>query len=194
LRKYFYLILLVAIFLLAGCNREVIETNMSKKVADFSFTTESNESLALDDLKGKYWIADFIFTNCTTVCLPMSANMKYLQDTTIDKGYDIQFVSFSVDPDYDSPDILTEYAADYEADLNSWTFLTGYDFDTIRELSIKSFQSPVYAPVDGDDQVMHGTNFFLVNPQGKVIKKYDGVQSSNMEIILDDLEQIFAAS
>lgn len=194
MRKYFYLILLVAIFLLAGCNREVIETNMSKKVADFSFTTESNESLALDDLKGKYWIADFIFTNCTTVCLPMSANMKYLQDTTIDKGYDIQFVSFSVDPDYDSPDILTEYAADYEADLNSWTFLTGYDFDTIRELSIKSFQSPVYAPVDGDDQVMHGTNFFLVNPQGKVIKKYDGVQSSNMEIILDDLEQIFAAS
>src|SRR5699024_4491237 len=189
-----YIFLLVFIILLAGCNREVIDTNMSKKVADFSFTTESDDTLELDDLKGQYWIADFIFTNCTTVCLPMTANMKGLQDTITDKGYDIQFVSFSVDPDFDSPDVLREYAADYDADLTSWTFLTGYDFDTIRELSIKSFQSPVYAPVDGDDQVMHGTNFFLVNPQGKVIKKYDGVQSSNMEIILKDLEQIFASS
>src|SRR5690625_7542927 len=96
------------------------------------------ESLSLEDLNGSWWVADFVFTNCTTVCLPMSTNMSALQDKLAEENIDVQLVSFSVDPDYDQPEVLREYAEDYEADLSNWTFLTGYDFQTIRELSIKS--------------------------------------------------------
>lgn len=191
LKKYLRLFIIGFILFLVGCNED-IETNMSEKVADFSFTTQDEETLSLDDLKGQWWVADFIFTNCTTICLPMTHNMTNLQNSINEENLDVQLVSFSVDPDYDTPEVLKEYAESYEADLNNWTFLTGYDFDTIKELSIKSFRSMVQEASPGDDQVLHGTSFFLVNPEGKVVKRYDGVESNEMELILDDLRAVLS--
>jgi len=189
MRKWVFIILIGCALLMASCNEE-IDTNMSEEVDDFSFTTQDEETLTLNDLKGEWWIADFIFTNCTTVCLPMTRNMKALQDDINEENLDVQLVSFSVDPDYDTPEVLREYAEEYDADLDNWTFLTGYDFDTIKEFSIKSFRSMVKEPQPGDDQVTHGTSFFLVNPEGKIIKQYDGTQSDELEQILDDLKTV----
>ncbi|WP_138417344.1 SCO family protein [Aquibacillus sediminis] len=188
-KRCFLLFLFVAsVVLLAGCGD--IETNMSRDVQDFEFTTQDNETLALEDLEGEWWIADFIFTNCTTICLPMTSNMSKLQDRLNEEDLDAQLVSFSVDPDYDTPEVLTEYAEDYQADLSNWTFLTGYDFETIKELSIKSFQSWLEEAPEGSDQVTHGTKFFLVNPEGKAIKFYDGTQSDEIETIIEDLKKV----
>lgn len=161
---------------------------MSEKVPNFEFTTQNNETLSLDDLEGQWWIADFVFTNCVTVCLPMTSNMSSLQEKIKDEGIEnVHLVSFSVDPDYDSPEVLKEYAEQYNADDQLWSFLTGYDFDTIKELSIKTFRNLVQEAEPGSDQVTHGTRFFLVNPEGKVIKNYDGVKADEMDIILEDL-------
>lgn len=188
MRKLFFLLLIIPALLLAACGNDEVESNMSERVADFNFTTQDNESLSLDDLQGQWWVADFIFTNCTTVCLPMSSNMSLLQEKIKDEELEnIQLVSFSVDPDYDTPKVLKEYGERYDADHNIWNFLTGYEFDTIKELSIKSFRSLVQEPESGSDQVMHGTRFFLVNPEGKVIKNYDGVKADEMDVIAEDL-------
>ncbi|HEY4599713.1 MAG TPA: SCO family protein [Cerasibacillus sp.] len=186
-------ILLIGLSLiLAACGKENIETNMSEDVIDFEFTTQDNEKLSLDDLKGQYWLADFVFTNCTTVCLPMTTNMSNLQDMMKEEGLDekIQLVSFSVDPDRDTPEALKQYAEDYDADLSNWTFLTGYDFETIKEISIKSFKSLLAEPPEDDDQVTHGTRFYLVNPEGKVIKYYNGTESASMHTIVDDMKKL----
>lgn len=193
MRKRQILIVTVGLLLfLTACGDpyKAIEPNMDEEVADFNFTTQDNESFGLKDLDGTWWIADFIFTNCTSVCLPMSSNMSALQDKLKDENIDIQLVSFSVDPDYDQPDVLKEYAEMYDADLSSWTFLTGYDFQTIRELSIKSFRSLVQAPERNSDQVMHGTAFMLVTPDGQIIKSYDGVAPSEIDVIVEDLKTI----
>lgn len=188
--KRLLFILGISLFLI-GCEDEPIETNMNEDVLDFEFTTQDNETLSLEDLEGEYWITDMIFTNCRTVCLPMTANMKTLQDRFVEEGLDdVQFVSFTVDPDYDTPEVLKEYGESYDADFSNWTFLTGYDFDTIKEISIKSFKSPLMEPLDGDDQVTHGTRFYLVNPEGKVVKYYDGVESGSMESIVNDMRKI----
>lgn len=181
---------LVLLMTLAACSSYPIETNMSEEVNDFEFTTESNETFSLDDLDGTYWIADFVFTNCTTVCLPMTSNMSYLQDLINEEGLDVRLVSFSVDPDYDTPEVLTDYAEEYDADLDNWTFLTGYDFQTIKELSIKSFKSMLQEPPEGTDQVTHGTSFYLVDPDGNVIKSYNGVQRDSMDEIFEDLKKL----
>lgn len=180
------------LLLLAACSDpyKAIEPNMDEEVADFTFTTQDNKSFSLEDLSGKWWIADFIFTNCTSVCLPMTTNMSTLQDKLKKENIDVQLVSFSVDPDYDQPDVLKDYAAIYDADLSNWTFLTGYDFQTIRELSIKSFRSLVQAPKGKDDQVMHGTGFMLVTPEGKIIKSYDGVSPAEIDDIVEDLKTL----
>ncbi|MDY0409368.1 SCO family protein [Virgibacillus soli] len=189
MRKIIKVILFASLLLLVACG-EKIETNMNKDVLDFSFTTQDNETLSLDDLKGKYWIADMIFTNCTSVCLPMTNNMTKLQNMARDEGIDIQLVSFSVDPDYDTPEVLTEYAEQYGADLSNWAFLTGYDFDTIKEISIKSFMSPLMPPPEGNDQVTHGTRFYLIDPEGVAIKSYNGVESATISTIIDDLKKL----
>lgn len=176
------------LFVLVGCGayRE-IDPNHSVKVADFSFTTQDEETLRLEDLEGKWWVANFIFTNCEDVCMPMTYHMALLQDKLDEQDLDVHMVSFSVDPEYDTPSILKEFAEEYEADFSNWSFVTGYDFQTIRELSIKSFRSLVQAPDQGSDQVMHGTDFMLVTPDGEMIKTYDGLSAEEMDLIIEDL-------
>lgn len=191
MRKFNMIIFALFIFLL-GCGESYkeIDPNASETIADFSAITQDNEAFDLEDLSGKWWIADFVFTNCTTVCLPMTYNMSVLQDKLIEEDLSIELISFSVDPDYDSPEVLKEYADDYEADLGSWTFLTGYDFQTIKELSIKSFRSLLQVAERGSDQVTHGTEFMLVTPDGKLIKKYDGLSVGEMDNIIADLKKL----
>lgn len=190
--RFFQVLIFVLILLLVACGGEYreINPNMSEKVANFSFTTQNNEQLSLDDLKGEWWIADFIFTSCTTVCLPMTNNKSILQKKLRDNNLDVQLISFSVDPDFDSPEVLKEYAEQYDADFSNWSFLTGYDFQTIKELSIKSFRSLVQAPGRGTDQVTHGTGFMLVTPDGKYIKSYNGLDAKEMDLIVEDLNKI----
>ncbi|WP_096270005.1 SCO family protein [Paucisalibacillus globulus] len=189
--RLFQVLMFIPIILLFACGEySEINPDMSETVADFSFTTQDNEVLSLNDLKGEWWIADFVFTNCETVCLPMTYNMSNLQRKLKENDIDVQLVSFSVDPDYDSPEVLKEYAMQYDADFSNWNFLTGYDFQTIRELSIKSFRSLVLAPNNGSDQVTHGTSFMLVTPDGKYIKSYDGVDADEMDRIVGDLKKV----
>ncbi|MGJ9458594.1 SCO family protein [Oceanobacillus sp. CF4.6] len=187
--KYLFLIFTLSIFLTA-CGDYPIETTMSQDVEAFEFTTQDNDQLSLTELEGEWWIADFIFTNCTTVCLPMTSNMASLQTKLNEEDIDAQLVSFSVDPDYDSPEVLKAYGKSYNADFSNWTFLTGYDFNTIKELSITSFKNLVAEAPDGTDQVTHGTSFFLVSPEGKVIKNYSGVESAAVDTIVQDLKEV----
>ncbi|KKE79091.1 SCO family protein [Oceanobacillus caeni] len=187
--KFLKFLSLSLFLFLAACGGYPIETNMSQEVANFNFTTQDNESLSLKDLEGEWWIADFIFTNCTTVCLPMTHNMSQLQSKLKEENLDVKLVSFSVDPEFDSPEVLKQYGESYEADFTNWSFLTGYDFDTIKELSIKSFKNLVVEPKE-DDQVMHGTSFFLVSPEGEVIKNYSGVDATEIDSIVADLKEL----
>lgn len=188
MRQLFLLIGLSII--LSACGGYPIETTMSEEVPEFEFVNQEGESFGLKDLEGEWWIADFIFTNCTTVCLPMTANMAKLQEMMKEEGIDAQLVSFSVDPDFDTPEILKAYGESYKADFSNWNFLTGYDFDTIKELSIKTFKSILAEPPEGTNQVTHGTSFFLVSPEGEVIKSYNGAISDNMKSIISDLKKV----
>src|SRR5699024_11187187 len=72
----------------------------------------------------------------------------------------------------------------------SWDFLTGYDFKTIKKLSIKSFRSLLQEPEPGDDQVTHGTNFYLVDPDGNIVKNYNGVGGQSKYKIMEDIVRL----
>lgn len=178
---------LVVLFFIFQEDSLPIETNISETIDNFSFTTQDHEPLSNEDLEGGWWIADFVFTNCETVCLPMTYHMGQLQTQLIDEQLPIQLVSFSVDPDYDAPEVLKEYGAHEDADFSSWHFLTGYDFETIKELSIKSFRAFLKEPESGSNQVTHDTRFFLVDPEGNIVKGYDGVDPTSVDAILEDV-------
>lgn len=176
------LALLLTLFL-AACNQG-IEDPLEWEIEDFTFTNHNNEEFGSADLKGEVWLADFVFTNCTTVCLPMMANMTDLQGQLEAEGLDVQIVSFSVDPTFDQPETLKSYAENYGADLSSWNLLTGYSPQEIDEFAMDNFQTLARKP-ENDDQVIHGTYFYLVNQEGVIMKSYDGLNPPVEEILSD---------
>lgn len=181
--------LLLVVFFLAACGEE-FEGNITSEIQDFSFTNQDGETVTQDSLEGNFWVANFIFTSCDTVCPPMTANMASLQDKLKEAGLDdVKLVSFTIDPENDTKTDLKEFGKARGASFDNWHFLTGYDFQTIKELSIKSFKSALEDLPDSD-QFMHGTNFFLVSPEGKAINYYSGIKAAAMDKIVEDIKKI----
>ncbi|SDJ18682.1 SCO family protein [Salimicrobium halophilum] len=181
---------LLLLLLLTGCGGEDIETNMSREIIELSAVNQHHEQVNVEqEMEGEYWITNLIFTSCTTVCPPMTGNMARLQNELEEEGLDTRLASFTVDPDTDDVETLKDFAEDYQPDFDRWSFYTGYSFEEIKEFSIKSFQSPLQK-LDNSDQFAHATGFFLVTPDGEVIKNYQGTNSEAMEKIISDLKQL----
>lgn len=184
MRKTFWILPLALLaLLLSGCSSG-IEDPLNWEIEDFTFTNQDNEEVGLADLKGEVWLADFVFTNCTTVCLTMTPNMVDLQQQFKDEGMDVRIVSFSVDPTVDKPEVLKSYAENYGADLASWDLLTGYAPEFLDRFAMDNFRTVARKPEDSD-QVLHGTGFYLVDKNGVIMKTYDGVNPPVEDIISD---------
>ena len=93
-------------------------------VPDFALVERNGRQVSLEDLRGKVWLANFIYTACTETCPLQSLEMSRLQQDFADAP-DARFVSITVDPDHDTPAALAEYARRYRADPARWLFLTG---------------------------------------------------------------------
>ena len=106
------LLVFILLSLLVACGGK-IEGNMSEQLPEFEYTTQNGEKFGLSDVKGQWWLASFVYTNCKTVCPVMTKNMAKLQKELKANKLDIQIVSFSVDPEFDTPEILKEYAQGY---------------------------------------------------------------------------------
>ena len=130
----------------------------------FKLTERSGKQVALSDLKGQVWVADFIFTHCADVCPVMSLRMKNLQETAERHG--IRLVSFSVDPSRDTPEVLSTYADQYGADKNRWLFLTGKE-DFIHALAIKGFHLGV-DKAGKETPILHSDKFVLIDRKGRI--------------------------
>src|SRR5262245_28324698 len=108
------------------------------EVSDFQLTERSGRTINRDDLKSKVWVAGFVCTRCTGQCRQIAASMAALQEKLAGQK-DVYLVSFSVDPEHDTPKVLTEYAKQYSADPDRWLFLTG-DRAKMYELIEKGFK------------------------------------------------------
>lgn len=142
-------------------------------VKDFTYTNQDGKKVSQKDLKGKVWVADFIFTRCTHVC-PMTMPIKVKLDEKLRaEGLDVQFVSFSVEPDRDTPDVLKAYAKKYKDDLKKSQYLTGYNFQQIKEFAKDSFGQEL---VQKEQGVSHGRSFYIIDASGKVVQEFDGTK------------------
>ncbi len=187
-----YLLYFISLFffgiVLNACSSDPIESNMSEQVEDFSFITQDEESLSLDDLKDDWWVAYMSYTDCRTVCPRTTANMVEIQSKLKKDGLQPQIVSFNVDPENDTVEDLKEYAKEYKVDLATWDFLTGYDFETIQNLSEQSFLAALES--GAADQMSHSYMFYLINPDGEVVKKYDGMSINENNDLIADLKKV----
>ncbi|MBA3312068.1 MAG: SCO family protein [Planctomycetota bacterium] len=160
-------------------------------VADFSFTERSGETVTKQDLLGKPWIVGFIFTRCAGPCPKVSGQMSVLQDALADA--DVRLVTMTVDPDYDTPDVLSRYAEAYGADAEKWLFLTG-DKDTLHGYITKEFLQSVEEMQGADRkpgfEVLHTTNLMLVDAKGVVRGKYNAQEPEDMAKLRRDVKRL----
>ena len=138
----------------------------------FAYPDQNGHRITKEDLHGYVWIADFFFSSCTTICPIMTARMSQLQKAISTPR--IHFVSFSVDPDHDTPAVLKQYSRMWEADDSRWHFLST-EKRTLAETAagMKTFVHPP----DKDTQIQHSSIFILVDGNGKVRGVYDGTES-----------------
>ncbi|MGE7909428.1 SCO family protein [Lysinibacillus xylanilyticus] len=177
--------------ILTACGSYKFEPEMNIEVQDFSVTNQKNEKVSLNDMKGKPSLVMFIFTNCNSICPPMTYNMTEVQKELQDKGVeDYQIVAFSVDPQVDSPEVLTNYLKTYSVpDESKWQLLTGYDQKFIEQFAMKSFNSVVKNDPNSD-QVIHMGSYYLVNADGIVVKDYSGTTDVPVETIVADMKAL----
>ena len=180
MRFSFLSVLLSLVLLLSACGSSAIE--------DFSYTDHRGEPVSSEDLKGTPWLATFVFTNCETVCPPMTFNLSEIQEEFEAEGLqEYKIVAFSVDPSVDTPETMQEYLAQYSVpDESKWHLLTGYTQPEIAEFAKDNFSSFVRDDPESD-QVIHGTSFYLVDQEGVVVNNYDGFADVPVEEIKEDM-------
>ncbi len=163
---------------------EALTETVPVSVPDFSLTNQQGEPLALSDMAGKIWVADFIFTNCPTICPAMTQEMVRLQSEFV--ADPVYFVSFSVDPERDTPRVLSRYATTYGADDRRWHFLTG-DKAEIYQLAEQGFS---LAAGHNGSEILHSPRFVLVRADGDIHDFYDSRSGPAMLRLRRDIKTL----
>ncbi len=133
-------------------------------VPDFSLTDQTGATVTRDSLRGHVWVTDFFFTRCKGPCPLMTARMAELQKALV-KAPEVKLVSVTVDPGHDTPEVLREYGAEFQAEPGRWKLLTG-DPEAVRRLVTEGFLQPLGE--DDSGELLHGTMFMLVDGNGMV--------------------------
>jgi cytochrome oxidase Cu insertion factor (SCO1/SenC/PrrC family) len=152
-------------------------------VAPFAFTEAHGQTIRREDLLGEPWIASSIFTRCTGPCPMVTSTMKKLAARLA--GSRTKLVTFSVDPEYDTPEVLEHYAHDAGADPKRWLFLTGKT-DAIDAFIRASFVSPVERDARAaiGEHVSHSTRIVVVDKLGRVRGQYSGETDADVDAIV----------
>ena len=152
---------------------------------DFSLTERSGKPIGLAQMRGTIWIADFIYTNCQDTCPLQTAEMAKLQ-VELAAQKDIKLVSFSVDPEKDTPSVLSQYADRYEADIDRWLFLTG-EREEIKTLVQSGFRLSAATATSDDGVILHSPRFVLIDRQAQIRGYYDSRDNDALQRLRRDV-------
>jgi protein SCO1/2 len=148
----------------------------------FTLTTQDGRRLSLDELRGKIVVVTFIYTSCPDACPLLTAKMAALQnDLGRLFGPEVFFVSISVDPERDTPEVLTRYAQAHGANLDGWAFVTG----TPDEIRTVTRQYGIYTKEPAGGGGDHTFLTSLVDPRGSLRVQYMGVRFDPDELLHD---------
>ena len=196
--RWFGLAWLLVVLMLSGCgtgseqSSQYEDLPVLSAVPEFALTERSGRTVDSSEFAGRVWVANFVFTQCAGPCPLLSQRMSRLQESLADQP-DVQLVSFSVDPDNDTPEVLRGYAKRWGADPKRWLFLTGDKADLYHlikdgfKLAISDGGEP-----DSPDPgiITHSLRFVLVDRQGNIRGYYQGGESDLEEQILPAIQQL----
>jgi protein SCO1/2 len=156
-------------------------------VPGFQLTNQNGQPFGSAQLSGKIWIADFIYTTCPGPCLMISGRMSELQKPLYKT--DVHLVSFSVDPEKDTPEVLRAYADKLQAKPGHWDFLTGAK-SAIYNLSHDGFKLAVSDGSEAQGIPVHSTRMVLVDRHGQIRGYYDATEPEAITKLLADTNHL----
>jgi cytochrome oxidase Cu insertion factor (SCO1/SenC/PrrC family) len=161
------------------------------RVPDFALTSQKGEQVTLASLAGRPFVLSAVFTRCTGPCPSITANMQRLQAELADTG--VLLVTLSVDPGFDTPQVLRAYAEEHGADEERWLFLTGPE-EEVYALLRGGFRLAVDRATPGQEvpgqEVTHATKLVAVDGQGRIRGFYDGRSDAGREDLQERMKAI----
>jgi protein SCO1/2 len=151
-------------------------------IPEFLLTTQDNEYRGKQEMVNKITIVDFFFTSCPSICPIMSTEMERVNDAFRNES-DVQIYSISLDPDFDTPEILKEYAERHNATPGKWFFLTG-SRENIYNLARCGFILPSIDGYGEPDDFVHSDKFVLVDQLGRIRGYYSGTNRDEVDRLI----------
>jgi cytochrome oxidase Cu insertion factor (SCO1/SenC/PrrC family) len=158
------------------------------EVPSFSLVERSGRPLSLADLRGKVWVADFIFTRCQGPCPLMTGRMATLADDLAGIE-DVRFVSISADPAHDMPAVLAKYAESYEVKDPRWLFATGKEDEIVK--TSRGMLLAIETPdAEKPNAIVHSEKMVLVDRHGRIRGYYDPMNAEEYERLRRDVRRL----
>ncbi len=149
--------------------------------ADFTLTDETGRSVNRSAFDGSVVLVSFIFTRCTDVCPLLSSTLADIADDLAAEGRDFHFLTVTVDPRNDTPQVLKDYAENIGYDPTRWSFLTG----ATRDVVTVARDYGVFMTADPDSTIEHSLVTTLVDRQGRMRVQYLGENFDTSELLAD---------
>ena len=151
-------------------------------IPEFTFTNQEGKPIGRAQMEGKITVVDFFFTSCPSICPVMSKEMARVNDMFRDEPQ-VQLMSISIDPEYDTPQILKKYAEEHQAIPGKWHFLSGPKQETFQ-LARCGFVLPALDGNGVPDDFVHSDKFMLIDEQGRIRGYYSGTTREQVDLLI----------
>ncbi|WP_194777094.1 SCO family protein [Pararhodonellum marinum] len=151
-------------------------------IPEFTFVSQDSSRIGREDMEGKITIVDFFFTSCPSICPIMSNEMNRVQDAFRERE-EVQIFSISIDPEYDSPEVLAAYADRHEAKKGKWFFLNGPK-DEVYDLARCGFILPTLDGKGIPEDFVHSDKFALIDEKGRIRGYYSGTNREDVDLLI----------
>lgn len=167
---------------------ETVTDTLFHQVPYWSFIDQDSNRVSQKDYQGTIYIVDFIFTTCPGICPIMTTNMSQLQFKLDKPGLkEIPFISYSVNPENDTPEVLKQYGKEHGADFDRWTFLTG-EKRKIYELGVNGYLVSTREDALAEGGFLHSEKFILMDWDHHIRGFYNGTDINDINQMADDIK------
>jgi protein SCO1/2 len=173
-------------------NLKAAQSKGIQPINQFEFINQDAQPLGIDFVKGKVWVGNYFFTTCPTVCPEMTHNLEAVQAEFLGNDQ-LKMISFSCNPEYDTPERLLQFATAFGAVADSWQFVTG-DKTEIYRFARNQLAITASDGGGGPEDFIHSQYLVLVDQQGYIRGFYDGTSKYEVQLLIKDIKKLLPAS
>lgn len=155
-------------------------------IPDFTFINQEGKPIGRSQMEGKITVVDFFFTSCPSICPVMSKELSRVNDMFREEPR-AQLMSISIDPEFDTPQVLKEYADEHEAIAGKWHFLSGPKLETFQ-LARCGFVLPALDGNGVPDDFVHSDKFILIDAEGRIRGYYSGTTREQVDLLILEMK------